>query len=42
MSDDRGPRSIRFHEIPTFAWITACAFTPECLPLWSRHIPGEG
>lgn len=38
MSDDRSPRNIRFHEIPTFAWITACAFTPECLPLWSRYI----
>lgn len=33
-----GPRHIRFYEVPVFAWITACAFTPEYLPNWVRRI----
>lgn len=31
------PRRIRLHEVPTFAWITACAFTSANLPLWVRY-----
>lgn len=31
------PRRIRLHEVPTFAWITSCAFTPADLPLWGRY-----
>lgn len=31
------PRRIRLHEVPTFAWITSCAFTPAGLPLWGRY-----
>lgn len=33
----RSPRRIRLHEVPAFAWITACAFTPASLPLWIRY-----
>lgn len=33
-----GPQHVRLHEVPTFAWITACAFSPTLGPPWFRYI----